>query len=330
MKNYHTDLPFRPLSLISHPMAQTILGSFGLPIKGAPSEVLTIKREDGNSFDSKISIPPQWKIGGPIVILTHGMSGSTESRYMVRMSRHLFRCGQMVVRVNHRGIPCGRVKSRILSHGGVTSDLLAMVRQVKENYPGSPITLVGFSVGGNMVLKLLGELGEEALRYIEKAIAVSPPVSLHDSAVRFLRPEMALIQKSFTKELTRLVRAIENEYPELEPVIFPRKMTIIDFDEHYTAPKWGYRNAMEYYEENSSGKYLSDIKLPCRILYSLDDPIVSGEKLDAIHCPDTVERFRTKQGGHLGFLGYTGSLWNFRWMDHTLMEWLVGSPWINC
>jgi len=315
-------LYFRPLPLLSHPLAQTIIGSFGCPLKGAPSEVWTTPVEEGNAVDSKHSVPEHWTPGDPIVVMTHGLSGSTESRYMVRMSRWLFREGKYVVRVNHRGISCDKIKSRILSHGGVTSDLLALIKEVHERFPDSPMTLIGFSVGANMVLKLLGELGHEAHQYLERAIAVSPPVSLYDSALRFNWPVHALIQRSFSKKLKELVRTIEQEYPSLEPVHLPKNMTILDFDEHYTAPMWGYRDAAEYYEKNSSGRYVSNIDLPCRILYSLDDPLVSGENIEALECPSVVEKYKTEHGGHLGFLGYTGRMFDFRWMDHILMQWI--------
>ena len=173
-----------------------------------------------------------------------------------------------------------------------------------------------------MVLKLIGELGKEANFLLNKAIAVSPPVNLHDSAIRFLQPDLHLMQKSFTKALVRLVKQIEKDFPDVKPTHFPTDLSVLEFDELYTAPKWNYQNALEYYEKNSSGKFVPHITLPCRILYSADDPMVSGENIDDLDCPDSVQRFKTRYGGHLGYLGKTRSAFNFRWMDQILIEWL--------
>lgn len=316
------DLAFDPLPLLSHPFAQTVIGSLGFPLCAPPSEMKITKCDDGASICGAVSIPHTWKNGSPIVIMTHGLAGSVESRYMIRISRQLFHKGVMVVRSNHRGIQCGRGMSRRLNHGGLTPDTLQLIRDVKTEYPDSPITLVGFSVGGNMVLKLLGELGTEAAGLLHEAVAVSPPVNLHDSALRFLEPDLYLIQKSFTKALVKLVRQIEADFPDETPTVFPENLSVLQFDERYTAPKWGYGSALEYYKKNSSAQFVPAITIPCKILYSADDPMVSGENIDKMDCPSCVERYRTQHGGHLGYLGKTESLFNFRWMDQTLIKWL--------
>lgn len=320
---YINKLSFYPIPLISHPFLQTVIGSFGLPLQAPPSETWTTKCDDGARICSEVSIPRQWQKGDPIVMMTHGLAGSVESRYMIRISRNLYQRGEMVVRSNHRGIHCGRGKTRRLNHGGLTADTLSLIKQVKDLYPESPITIVGFSIGGNMVLKLLGELGTDARDLLEKAVVVSPPVNLHDSALRFLEPDLRLIQKSFTKALVKLVRQVEEDFPDEKPTDFPKELSVLEFDELYTAPKWGYSSALDYYEKNSSAQFVPSIAVPCRILYSADDPMVSGANIDRLDCPQNVTRYRTEKGGHLGFLGQTEQTFSFRWMDQVLVNWLI-------
>lgn len=316
-------LSFDPIPLLTHPFLQTVIGSFGLPLQAPLSKNLTTMCDDGAQICSKVSVPQRWQKGDPIVIMIHGLAGSVESRYMIRISRRLFQQGVLVVRTNHRGIHCGRGKSRRLGHGGLTADILHLIHQIKDRYPDSPITLVGFSIGGNMILKLLGELGNSAVSLLKKAVVVSPPVDLYDSTLRFLQPELYLIQKSFTKALVKLVRQVEEDFPDETPTDFPKKLSILEFDELYTAPKWGYNSVVDYYEKNSSAQFVPSISIPCRILYSSDDLLVSGENIDRLDCPPAVSRYRTEHGGHLGYLGQTERSFNFRWMDQVLVNWLI-------
>ena len=263
----HIVLPFSPLPGVTSGFLQTVLGSFGLPLADPLSSPFLVPVSDGDQLYCLDSTPPNWEPTMPTIVLGHGLGGSSRSRYMVRLSRYLFEHGFRVVRINFRGAGQGEGLARQPSHGGRSDDFLAVCRTLKKQHPSSPLKVVGFSLSGNILLKMLGELGVEGPDLIECAITICPAVDLKTGAVFIGRPENWFFQKYYVDSLLEIVarkRKIFSDYPAVN---FPDPLSLYQFDELYTAPLSGFKNADDYYEQSSSKHYIPQIAVPTTVLY---------------------------------------------------------------
>ena len=320
------ELDFKPLPFLKSQHSQTILASFGLPVWGPPSEKQMFQLEGKNKLCCLQHIPKNWDAQKGIVILLHGMGGSSQSHYIRRISSKLYRLGYFVFCLNRRGCGCGEGLASPLCHGGWTEDLLLVLKSLRENYPDSPIRVVGFSLGGNLLLKLLGELGAEGNKYLSHGIAVSPVVDLRDASETLGLPSNRIYERYYVNGLMTLVRAAEKAFPDEKKTAFPERCSIIQYDALYTAPKWGYKSVYDYYAKNSSAAFVPKIQVPCDLLYAADDPFIRFEIIQSLPFPPCVKLWKTKYGGHMGFLGFVDRYTSIRWMDHTVVSWIEQGP----
>ena len=313
---------FRPPALLKSPHVQTIAAAQIRLTRAPPSNTLLVPLDDGDQLALEVSTPEKWRPGDPVVLLIHGLCGCQESNYLVRLAKKLFRRGRRVIRMNQRGCGSGRGLARNLYHSGRSDDALAAVKAVREVSPGAPLTVVGFSLGGNMVLKLAGELASEAQELFERVVAICPPANLLACAYLISRPSSRMYDQFFVRLLKRMVAERHTLFPELGPVDLPEQLSLYLFDDVYTAPQCGFKNALDYYEKSSSVPLVPDIEVPCHILFAEDDPFVDPAALDAVPVPSNVQVVRTRYGGHLGFLGFPGRPGGFRWMDSQILAWI--------
>lgn len=255
-------------------------------------------------------------------MLVHGLCGSHKSPYLVRMAGRLETLGIRAVRVNMRGAGSGKGLAKQIYHSGRSEDLFEAVKAVKEEHPDSPIVLIGFSMGGNVVLKLAGELGSEGKEYVKRAIGVCVPVDLYASIVRFDRPDNRLYEGHFSKLLRLHILELHRLFPEMGPIFIHKNLKVVEFDEGYTAPRCGFSSARDYYDKCSSIHFIPRIEVPCKILLAEDDPIVSHSSLDGVPLPPSVGLFKTKRGGHTGYLGDPRDKKGVRWLDSLLVDWV--------
>lgn len=261
--------------------------------------------------------PPGWREGGRITTLLHGLSGCHRSTYMIRLARKLVDAGSRVIRVNLRGCGPGVGLARNPYHSGRSEDARAVLGWLGRRYPGSPVTLIGFSLGGNIALKMAGEDGNQPTGLLDSLIAVSPPVDLEACATRIARRENRLFESHFLGCLKRDVLRAEPGFR------FPEGMNLIGFDEVYTAPRCGFLNARDYYARASSGPWIPNISIPTLILSSRDDPVVETEALTRLPSHPRLDLIVTERGGHVGFLGresFRGI--GVRWMDRLILRWM--------
>ncbi len=312
-------LDFKPFPLFKSGYYQTILGSFGFPVMSPPSVQELIRLEDGNQLCCRMFAPKEWEENGRIVVLLHGMGGSSSSHYIRRMAAKLFRLGYLVYCINRRGCGCGEGLSRFLSHAGYTRDILIVLEELKRRFPKASIQMTAFSIGGNILLKLLGELGTEGQKYLSHAIAVCPLVDIADTVKTIDR----FMEKYYLKTLVSLVKSCEEAFPDEEKAAFPKNMTLDDYNRLYIVPKWGYSSVEEYYKKNSCTHFVPHIDVSCDILFSQDDPIIRSHTIESLKAPLSMRRWRTSFGGHMGFLGYVPGNLNIRWMDHQILEWII-------
>ena len=309
-------LAFRPLIGLSSPHAQTILSCFSRGGVPPPSVSLNVLLEDGDHLCCEISTPINWDETQKTIVLVHGLGGSSHSSYMVRLGRKLYKAGYQVVRVNLRGCGPGKLLARKKYYGGSSHDILQLLRVLKHQYPRSPLVLAGFSIGGNIVLKLAGELGEEADRFLHLTIAVCPPIDLANTIEQLEKPTNQRYHRYFVKGLHKLLNHPNNNY------FFS---SLFDFDRQITAPQWGFQDPHDYYQKCSSRYFLPSIRHACHLLFAADDPFIDYRSLLELSLAPSVKTWVSPHGGHVGFLGWAGREHRWFWMDRQLMHWIQTS-----
>lgn len=324
MKPGHDD--FRPLPLLANPHVQTLLGVWwrGAAFSG-PSVARQVLLPDGDWLVVHDSVPACWRAGGPVAVLVHGLTGSHESGYMQRVACRLIHAGVRAVRVNLRGCGSGEALARRPYHAGCSEDVRVAVAEIRRWCPGSPVALAGFSLGGNIVLKLAGEAARRAVPGLEQVVAVAPPVDLEGCARLLALRRNRLYDFHFARELVAAARRKRRYFPDLPPVRFPRRMTLRRFDDLYTAPRCGFADALDYYRRSSSLPLIPRIQVPTLILSARDDPFISSEPLERFSAAAHVAVRIVGRGGHLGFLGWDGT-GGVRWAERQVVDWILRGP----
>ena len=255
-----------------------------------------------------------------LAILSHGLEGSSRDAVMRGMAAALHRAGWNVLAWNYRG--CSEEMNRLprLYHSGETTDLATVVEHAAERFP--ILTLVGFSLGGNIVLKYLGEARPHAA--VVCAVALSPPVNLAVSA-RALdqRRGNRIYLRRMIASLVRKVKAKARHFPERIDVSHTSGIHgFEDFDDRFTAPVHGFRDAADYWTKCSSRQFLPAINVPALILSAQDDPFLTLESFPFAEAEQSARLFleAPENGGHLGFF----DSWNGgqTWAERRVREFL--------
>jgi predicted alpha/beta-fold hydrolase len=241
----------------------------------------------------------------PTIVVWHGIEGSTASNYMLAMAEKGFRAGFNIIRVNLRN--CGGTEhlTPTLYHGGLSADLRAVVKELIEKDQISQMFLAGFSLGGNMVLKLAGEYSDEPPPEILGVCAVSPSIDLTAAAELILKRSNWIYQQDFVRRLKQRIRTKHKLYPDLYDISgLEQVRTLKQFDERFTARAHGFANADDYYYRSSSIRVIDRIRIPTLIIHAEDDPFIPFSPL---HDPAVVNNphlllLATEQGGHVAFI----------------------------
>jgi len=269
-----------------------------------------------------------WTSGGsgPLILVLHGLEGSVESHYARRILRAIVAAGWRGVLMHFRG--CSGEANRLPRryHSGETGDLNYVVRLLREREPDTTLATIGYSLGGNVLLKWLGENGGAAP--ISAAVAVSVPFQLDVLADHmnhgFARVYQSHLVHSLVKN-TLSKRDLLAGLIDMQQV--PRLRTFWQFDDAVTAPLHGFANAHSYYEASSSRQFLRTIDKPTLILHSRDDPfMVPGVIPGQAELGPEVRLELTEHGGHVGFID-GGTPWRpHYWLEtriiHFLRQWL--------
>ena len=317
------EYPFDPFFLFKSSMGQTLMGwLLNIPIvPRSRTKLVTLPDEDKLALE--VTTPKLWQPNDLTVVMIHGLCGSHRSVALARMTKKLSRKKIRAIRMNLRGCGTGRGLARSTYHCGRSEDIVEALKVLKEEFPDSPIILIGFSLGGNIVLKMAGELKEKAMDYIDKVIALSPPIDLSVSIKLFEDPVNKVYLRYFTKLLRQDIEYLKHKFSDFPDVNFPKHMTMTDFNNLFIVPFFGFESLDEYYRLCSSKYVISDIKVPCKVLLSEDDPLVSWQSFDEVEVPQNMEVYVTKNGGHLGYLGSPKDKRGFYWLDSLLLDWIV-------
>jgi len=260
---------------------------------------------------------PAGKAAGELVMV-HGLEGSGEAGYIQSLAAAALRAGFAAHRFHMR--TCGGTAHlcQTLYHAGLTSDLLAVLRELAGEGRG-PAVLVGFSLGGNVVLKLAGELDESARPLIRGVAAVSSPLDLAACSRRIGEFENRIYEARFVRNMRARLRST-GRYREQD---LAGLRTVETLDDRFTAPSFGFENAANYYRTQSAINYLPAIRVPTILIQAQDDTFIpfSIFRTPPVRENPAVRLLVTRHGGHLGFLGREP--YRF-WLDHAIMDWVSG------
>ncbi len=259
----------------------------------------------------------------PTMLLWHGIEGSAASVYMVATADKAFRAGFNVIRVNLRSCGGSEILGPTFYHGGLSGDLRAVIDELIQRDKLSQIFTVGYSLGGNMVLKLAAEYGEEAPVQVRAICAVSPSVNLQASADLISKPSNWLYHRDFVRRLTRRVRNNHKLYPEsysLEKLSQVR--TLRDFDEYYTAAVHGFAGADDYYLKSSSIHLIDRVRIPTLIVHAQDDPFIPFAPLlsPALKANPYILLLDPERGGHVAFISADHNGEDRFWAENRVVE----------
>lgn len=272
----------------------------------------------------------------PTLVIWHGLEGSAASAYMLTTAAKIFQRGFNVVRVNLRN--CGGTEhlTPTLYHGGLTDDLRAVVDELINQDRLPRIVIAGFSLGGNLTLKLAGELADQVPEQLKAVVAISPSVDLQASSDLLNQPRNFVYHRNFLYYLKLRIGLKQRLYPELYDSSALRSIhSLVQFDDHYVAPAFGFADARDYYAKASALPYLSRIRVPTLIIHAQDDPFIPYTPLEKALKPqpqsdessDVLTTSNEKilllappRGGHVAFVSVDSLDEDRFWAENRLVD----------
>jgi uncharacterized protein len=257
------------------------------------------------------------------VVIWHGMEGSTSSIYMIATADKAFRAGFNVVRVNYRNCGGSEHLTPTLYHGGLSGDLRVVVNQLIQSDHLPRLFLLGFSLGGNMVLKLAGEYAEDPPPQVAAICAVSPSVDLQASTELILSKRNWIYHRRFVSSLKKRIRLKQKLFPDLYDLSrLPQIRTVREFDEEFTSTANGFANADDYYYRASSLRVIESIHIPTLIIHARDDPFIPFDSLrHAVFAQNPyILLIATDQGGHVAFISSDAAAEDRFWAENRAVE----------
>lgn len=272
---------------------QTLRNSLAPPRAGLeryPAERIRIELPDG-SGDALWGVlqRPAEPRGRALVLLIHGLGGCEDSVYLQRSAAHFLACGHPVLRLNLRGAGPSRDHCAQQYHAGRSADLHAAVAALDPAWSADGLLAVGFSLGGNVLLKALGEWGTAAP--FLAAASVSAPIDLAASCRRIMAPRNAVYQRYLLGKLRRQARGL------------PTARTLYEFDDRFVAPRGGFAGADDYYARCSASRFLPAIGIPTLLIHAQDDPWIPAGIYTCIDWTrhPALTPLLPRGGGHVGF-----------------------------
>jgi hypothetical protein len=235
------------------------------------------------------------------IIISHGLEGNSVRPYMLGMANAFVKVGWNAISWNYRGCN-GKTNNSIRSyHSGFTDDLIEVIHFAKKQPHIRNLVLIGFSLGGNITLRYLAGTNYDQL--VRAAVVFSVPLNLHDSCIQISKGTNWLYSKRFLKSLKQKIKQKAKAFPELDRVNLKQIQDLKAFDDHYTAPMHGFKNAIDYYESCSAIYVLDQVKTPTLIINALNDPFLPPSCYPTHLLADNQKVFMEtpKRGGHVGF-----------------------------
>ncbi len=311
---------YKPPTFLSNRHLLTIYPSLFRKVENVQYKRKRLELEDGDFIDLDYS-----SIGSEkIVVVLHGLEGSSDRPYVKGMVKLFNANGWDGLAVNFRG--CSGEPNRLAQsyHSGATHDLDAVIKEITRQEKHQSIAIIGFSLGGNVTLKYLGEQAGNLNPLIKKAVAFSVPIHLESSSIALGKWYNAIYMKRFMNDLKEKIKNREYVFKDLVDLsTVYRSRTFADFDGAFTAPVHGFKNAVDYWTKSSSKQFLKDIPIPALLVNAKDDSFLSKEcypfeeakalKNFYFHAPE--------KGGHVGFVGKDRD--GFYWSEKQALDFIL-------
>lgn len=265
-----------------------------------------------------------WQPQDRVALMLHGVSGCHGSPYLVRIGGKLNDIGVRTFRMDMRGCGAGARLAQHPGHAGRSEDARAAILKIHELCPDAPLTIIGFSMGGNISLKLAGEVGGQPLANLDSVVAVAPPIDLVACGENIDIGLNRVYSRSFSRRLVRFIHDRREQMPRLaELSLRPIPRSVVEFDDRFTAPLSGFRDVWDYYTQSSAMSRMNNIALPTLIVTAEDDPVIPPEMFRRADLSPSTELLLTKQGGHVAYIarskGDDPDRW---WMDWRVVDWV--------
>ena len=329
---------FIPRRFLSNGHVQTIAGNF-LPrvdtLPPAESRLVEVSPATDGQISSQVRCDCHWqpesvRASRPTAVIVHGLEGSSDSQYVIGNANKLWQSGCNIVRMNMRNCGGTEALTPTLYHSGLSGDVLAVMRFFADRERLQSISLIGYSMGGNLVLKLAGELGTSAPAELRSIIGVSPALDLGPSADALHQPVNRLYEMKFLRALLRRFRR--------KTALFPRAYdanqadgirSLREFDDRITALYSGFTGADDYYYRAAAARVLDRIAVPTMILHASDDPFlrILPETRSSVQGNPKITFIETHHGGHCAFLSQADAVngYDGYWAEHTLLRFLLAN-----
>lgn len=325
---------FRPRRLFRNAHIQTIAGNF-LPrthtLPPPVPELVEVSPPSETQMSSQVLCHCHWqpaevRASRPAVILVHGLEGSSNSQYVVGNANKLWSSGASVIRMNMRN--CGGTEhlTPTVYHSGLSDDVGAVLRYFVAREHLTSISLVGYSMGGNLVLKLAGELGSDAPAQLRSVVGVSPAIDLSLSATELHKPKNRIYERKFLRALLKRYR----RKAALFPRAYDRSLasgirSLREFDHRITGLYSGFRSAEDYYYRAAAARVVQHISVPTLVVHALDDPfvVIAPETMFAMRGNPSITVLQTAHGGHCAFLADPVEGDDGYWAESTLLRFIL-------
>jgi predicted alpha/beta-fold hydrolase len=313
--------PFQPRQWLANGHAQTIAGNLlSRPNQLPPAieELVEVSPSHGTQIASQVLCECHWqphdvRAARPTAILLHGLEGSSRSQYVVGNANKLWSAGCNVIRMNMRNCgvqsgASGHDMARLtptLYHSGMSSDVDCVVRFFIAREGLRAVALIGYSMGGNLVLKLAGDLGAEAPPELRCVVGVSPAADLAVSADALHEWQNRLYERRFLRALLKRFRRKTTLFPRaFDPQRATGVSSLRDFDDRITALYSGFQSGADYYERAAAARVLDKIAVPTLILHACDDPFIrfTTATREKMRRNPNIRLLETQHGGHCAFL----------------------------
>jgi hypothetical protein len=332
--------PFHPRRWLTNGHLQTIAGNF-LPrqnhLPPPVADLVEVCRARGTQISSQVLCECHWqpadvRSARPTVLILHGLEGSSQSQYVIGNANKFWTAGCNVIRMNMRN--CGGAKyetaklTPTLYHSGLSKDVKRVMEFFLEREHLESISLIGYSMGGNLVLKLAGELGDDAPPQLTSVIGVSPVTDLAPSVDALHEPQNRLYERKFLRALLKRFRRKATFFPRaFDPQVATGISSVREFDNRITALYSGFQSADDYYYRAASARVLDRIAVPTLLIHACDDPFIrfTPETRAIIEANPYITLLETEHGGHCAFLAVpepaNGN--DGYWAEHTALRFVL-------
>ena len=326
-------IPFQPRPFLRNGHLQTLAGNFlprNISLPQPESLLVEVEGPVAEYGPSYVLChchwqPPEVRAQRLTVLLVHGLEGSSSSQYMLGNTARALAAGFNVVRMNMRS--CGGTDEicPTIYHSGRSGDVAAVVAKITQQHALQSIALIGYSMGGNLVLKYVGESASVLLPQLKAVIGVSPLMDLAVSSAALHEPQNRMYEWHFLRNMIARVRRRARLFPAIYGDAELSKIHSLRlFDEYIVARYGGFANADDYYYAVASSQFADRIRVPTLILHSSDDPFIRllPSTRDTLIANPNVTYIETQHGGHCAFLESPADGYDGRWAEKTLFAFL--------